>query len=149
MKSWKIVTHSAEETISLGEQIGSQLIGGEIIRLIGDVGAGKTTFVRGLVDGIGSDDHVSSPTFTVHKLYTGRIKLYHYDFYRVQDDKMVAYELHEIMDNKSQSVVLEWPEYAAAKLSEKPLDIIIRTISEQERSFEVRIPKENKYIKQL
>jgi tRNA threonylcarbamoyladenosine biosynthesis protein TsaE len=149
MKSWKIVTHGAEETIELGKQIGSQLAGGEIIRLIGDVGAGKTTFVRGLVLGIGSNDHVSSPTFTVYKLYSGRIKLYHYDFYRVQNDKMVGHELHEIMDDKNQSVVLEWPEYAAAKLPEKLLDIIIQTINENERSFEVRIPKDSQYIKQL
>lgn len=147
MNKLQLTTNGADETIGLGRKIGERLRGGEIIRLIGDVGAGKTTLVRGLARGIGSPDHVSSPTFTVHKLYKGRLKLYHYDFYRVGADVAVASELSEIMSEPNTAVVLEWPQQAKLSLPKDPLDISIRTTSEHGRQFEVTIPPHNSYIK--
>jgi tRNA threonylcarbamoyladenosine biosynthesis protein TsaE len=143
-----MTTKDTEETIKLGQNLGSQLRGGEVIRLIGDVGAGKTTLVRGLAAGVGSSERVSSPTFTVHKLYKGRIKLYHYDFYRVQDDSAVASELEELMEDRDTSVVIEWPEYARLKLSTEPLDITITTLGDHVRRLKINVPdREGSYIK--
>ena len=82
---------SATETYA--EKLANRLVGGEVIELVGDVGAGKTTFVRGLAKGLGSTDHVSSPTFTVEQVYTGRLTLYHYDFYRLPDAGVVKNQL--------------------------------------------------------
>jgi tRNA threonylcarbamoyladenosine biosynthesis protein TsaE len=65
MGMMKIVTNSPEQTIDVAKSIGARLKGGECIELTSDVGGGKTTFVRGLVSGAGSTDHVSSPTFTI------------------------------------------------------------------------------------
>src|SRR5688572_15811906 len=89
-----IETTDSLSTENFAETIGSQLKGGEIIELIGDVGAGKTTFARGLARGVGSTDRVTSPTFTVSNVYeSGRIILKHYDFYRLNDLAIIKNEL--------------------------------------------------------
>lgn len=138
---------SADETIELGRVLGAHLKGGEIIRLIGDVGAGKTTFVRGLAEGIESVNHVSSPTFTVHKVYRGRITLYHYDFYRVGDDPAIVAELEELMTDSKTSLAVEWPESARLKLPSEAIDIDIKVGNEQQREFAISIPKHMDHIK--
>ena len=81
----KHTTHSSEETHHLGRALGETLPINAIIALFGDLGAGKTTFIRGLVEGIGSIDlrEVSSPTFTLLNLYRGDIVVYHFDLYRL------------------------------------------------------------------
>jgi tRNA threonylcarbamoyladenosine biosynthesis protein TsaE len=142
-----VTIQSAAEMMRFGQRIGSGLRGGEIIRLIGDVGAGKTTLVRGVVDGINSKDHVSSPTFTVHKKYTGRVDVYHYDFYRVQNDQAIARELAELAQEPRTCVVIEWPEYAALKLPVEPIDITIDITGEDQRSLTLTIPEKASYIK--
>ncbi len=78
-------THSAEETHRLGRALGESLIENTIIALHGDLGAGKTTFIRGLVEGIGAIDprNVSSPTFTYLNIYQGNQVVYHFDLYRL------------------------------------------------------------------
>jgi tRNA threonylcarbamoyladenosine biosynthesis protein TsaE len=135
------------DTIELGCKLGSMLNGGEIIRLVGDIGVGKTTFVRGMAAGIGTDDHASSPTFTAYKLYKGKmIVLYHYDFYRVQADKMIEYELNENLREDKAAVVLEWPEYIELTLPVPSIDIKFRVISESERELSVLIPDNFEYI---
>lgn len=70
----QIVSTSSDATEKLGEQVGKRLKGGEVIELISDLGGGKTTFIRGLARGMGSTDHVSSPTFTISKFYSVKPK---------------------------------------------------------------------------
>ena len=80
----RVITHSAEETQALGEQLARSLPGG-VVAFFGDLGAGKTTFVRGMCKGVGYEGEVSSPTFAiVHEYLGGRIPIYHFDMYRVQ-----------------------------------------------------------------
>ena len=78
----EIVTTGVEETFALGEKLGKSLHGGEVIELVGDIGAGKTALTKGIAKGMGVDDDVQSPTFTISRLYEGRnrIRLAHYDF---------------------------------------------------------------------
>jgi tRNA threonylcarbamoyladenosine biosynthesis protein TsaE len=79
-----VVTRSDAETEALARALGKRLAAGSRIHLYGDLGAGKTVFVRGLADGLGIDpDDVSSPTFTLIQEYRGRLPLYHVDLYRV------------------------------------------------------------------
>ncbi|MGM9553211.1 MAG: tRNA (adenosine(37)-N6)-threonylcarbamoyltransferase complex ATPase subunit type 1 TsaE [Faecousia sp.] len=80
----QFITQSPEETERLGEQLGKTLRGGEVIAYLGDLGAGKTAFTRGLARGLGIPMRVTSPTYTIVNEYTGgRLPLFHFDMYRL------------------------------------------------------------------
>lgn len=83
----KIVeTYSAEETFALGRQIGQQAKAGEVYTLIGDLGVGKTVLTQGVAAGLGIEEPVNSPTFTIVQIYEeGRLPFYHFDVYRIGD----------------------------------------------------------------
>lgn len=88
-----IETHSAGETFELGKKIGQQAKPGEIYTLIGDLGVGKTVLTQGVAAGLGIEEPVSSPTFTIVQIYDdGRLPFYHFDVYRIGD----AEEMEEI-----------------------------------------------------
>ena len=80
----QITTHSADETQALGQKLASRLAPGDVIAYSGDLGAGKTAFTRGLAQGLGITDPVTSPTYTIVNEYlSGRIPLFHFDMYRL------------------------------------------------------------------
>lgn len=80
----QITTHSADETQALGQKLASRLALGDVIAYFGDLGAGKTAFTRGLAQGLGITDPVTSPTYTIVNEYlSGRIPLFHFDMYRL------------------------------------------------------------------
>ena len=80
----QITTHSADETQALGQKLASRLAPGDVIAYFGDLGAGKTAFTRGLAQGLGITDLVTSPTYTIVNEYlSGRIPLFHFDMYRL------------------------------------------------------------------
>ena len=80
----QITTHSADETQALGQRLAKRLLPGEVIAYFGDLGAGKTALTRGIAQGLGVTDLVTSPTYTIVNEYlTGRIPLFHFDMYRL------------------------------------------------------------------
>src|SRR6476469_6389369 len=95
-----------------GERIGRLVKGGEIIELVGDVGAGKTTLVRGIASGMGVDETVQSPSFTISRVYDAPDdrRLVHYDFYRLQEPGIMANELDETIHEEGTVVAVEWAE---------------------------------------
>ena len=101
-----------------GELIGARLTGGEVFELVGDVGAGKTTFTRGLARGLGISEHIQSPTFTVSREYEGRdgLRLMHYDFYRLSEAGVMSDELAETLADPKTITVIEWSGVAAEVL---------------------------------
>ncbi len=110
------LVNSVEETYEVAHKIADSLKGGEIILLNGDLGAGKTTFTKGLAKALGVKDTVTSPTFTFMKEYNeGRIPLYHFDMYRVESEE----ELYELGLNDylyMQGVcVIEWNKFENIK----------------------------------
>ena len=112
---------------ALGTQIAAQLHGGQVIELIGDVGAGKTTFTKGLARGLGITEAVQSPTFTISRLYQGkRWHLAHYDFYRLDDAGIMQDELAETLADRDTITVIEWAGSVAGVL---PADHITITIT--------------------
>lgn len=110
MADYKIQTNSANETIELGRSIGEKLKGGEILCLVGQLGCGKTHFVKGIVIGLNAQDahHVSSPTFVIVNEYFGRLEMYHIDAYRIE--KQADFEMLGFDDflNPGAVVVIEW-----------------------------------------
>ena len=98
--------------LELGRRYASDLAFPAVIELVGDVGAGKTTFVRGLAEGLGVKEPVTSPSFTISKTYAlpegGR--LVHYDFYRLPEPGLMADDLAENLADEKNVVVIEWGE---------------------------------------
>ena len=89
----QITTHSADETQALGQKLASRLASGDVIAYFGDLGAGKTAFTRGLAQGLGITDPVTSPTYTIVNEYlSGRIPLFHFDMYRLSSSEKDADE---------------------------------------------------------
>ena len=126
----QLVTDSAKATEAFGERLGGRLRGGEVIELSSDLGGGKTTLVRGLARGAGSQDVVSSPTFTVSKEYDcGRLRIYHFDFYRLPEAGIVAQELAEVVEDNSAVIVVEWSDVVRDVLPADRLRISISRVA--------------------
>jgi len=104
------VTESEAETSAAGERFAARLEAGDLLLLYGDLGAGKTAFVRGLARGLGaSSDEVTSPTFTLMQTYHGRLTLVHVDLYRLSPDEVVGLGVEESTDEPA-VVAIEWAE---------------------------------------
>ncbi len=106
----QIESQSVLETQTFGQAVGRQLKGGEVLVLVGDVGSGKTTFVKGLALGLDITETVQSPSFTISRTYQARdsLTLFHYDFYRLQEAGIMAEELQEKLNDPQAIVVMEW-----------------------------------------
>ncbi|WP_425446301.1 tRNA (adenosine(37)-N6)-threonylcarbamoyltransferase complex ATPase subunit type 1 TsaE [Dethiothermospora halolimnae] len=104
----KIITNNPQETENLGYKLGKTLEAGDIICLIGDLGAGKTTLTKSIAKGLDIDDYITSPTFTLIKEYEGRYPLYHFDVYRINDvDEMYDLGYEEYIFGEGVSII-EW-----------------------------------------
>jgi tRNA threonylcarbamoyladenosine biosynthesis protein TsaE len=104
------VTNSESETSAAGEQLAARLVAGDVVLLHGDLGAGKTAFVRGVARGLGaSADDVTSPTFTLMQEYRGRLTLVHVDLYRLSSEEIPALGIEESTDGPA-VVAVEWAE---------------------------------------
>ena len=130
-------TQSADETRALAERLGRLLGAGDVLCLIGDLGAGKTTFTQGLARGLGlpDDEPVNSPTFTLVAEHPGgRLPLYHFDVYRLSDSSGL-YDLafDEYVDGDGVTVI-EWADKIADALPSERLDITLTVTGESERS---------------
>lgn len=134
-----VTTSSAEETIAFAEKIGAMLKGGDIIAYKGGLGAGKTTFTRGLAIGMGLPDEVSSPTFALVNEYRGKaLTLYHFDMYRIMNEE--ALETTGFYDYLSDDCVIavEWSENIADCLPKNIITVTIENIGEDTRRIEVK-----------
>lgn len=137
MATRTIETNSPEETFALGRQIGEQAEPGELYTLIGDLGVGKTVFTQGLAVGLGIQDAVNSPTFTIVQVYEdGRIPFYHFDVYRIGDvEEMdeVGYEDYVYGEGVS---LIEWADLIEEILPEHYRRITIE--KNPEKGFDYR-----------
>jgi len=122
-----IEVYGENDMKTLGAKLGALLKGGEVIELVGDVGAGKTTLTKGIAQGMQIDEDVQSPSFTISRVYdapSGLI-LAHYDFYRLADAGIMANELHETVNDKNTVTIIEWAEIISGILPKNHLTITI------------------------
>lgn len=130
---------SDDEMRGFGQAIGRVLHGGEVIELVGDIGAGKTTLTKGIAMGLGVTEPVQSPTFTISRIYQtpNRVQLAHYDFYRLQDAGILSEEIAEMMQDERTVTVIEWAGAVDAVLPEDRLKIVITSTSETARQLDI------------
>ncbi len=135
-------TNTVTETEVAGETLAKNLTPGSVVALFGDLGAGKTAFVRGLARGLDSTDRVTSPTFTIVNEYSGRLELFHFDMYRLGS----AEELFDIgwEDYLARGgvCVVEWSENVEAAFDGSELRVTIEKISDSQRKIIIDEPKE-------
>lgn len=129
----EIILNSIKETISLGEKLGKRLEKNMVICLEGDLGAGKTTFTKGIAFGLDIFAVVNSPTFVIMKIYNGRLPLYHLDVYRLNNESGDDY-LVEYFEAGGVSVV-EWADNISELLPNEYLKIVIKDLGDEKRKF--------------
>lgn len=133
----KVKVKGIEETKKLANNFAAELIGGEVVLLNGDLGAGKTTFTQFVFSALGVKEVVNSPTFAILKSYQGKFKLHHFDTYRITYEEAIEAGFDEIFEEKDSVIFVEWSENIEPLLPEKVIKINIKNLSENEREFEI------------
>lgn len=135
---YEFVTRSPDETEKFGERIAKCLTPGMVLALEGDLGAGKTCFVKGLAKGLGYTGEVSSPTFALVNEYRGgRIPLYHFDMYRVSSwDDLYSTGFFDYLEAEG-ALAVEWSENIAAALPEDTVYVTFEKIDDTVRRITV------------
>lgn len=131
-----MITKGPEETRALGRKLCKYLRPGDTLLMLGDLGAGKSEMTRGIAEGLGVAEKVTSPSFTILNVYeSGSIPLYHFDWYRLESSE----ELYELgMDeylNGDGIAVVEWPGQCPDAIPEDCLEVDVRTVSEDTREI--------------
>ena len=139
MKQREFISHNALETQSYAEALAKDFKGGEALLLVGEMGAGKTHFVKGLAKGLGVEEVVTSPTFALHNVYSGRLTLNHFDFYRIDDSEEVAIlGLDEFFYDKNGVAAIEWSENVKDLLPKHCITVTIDKIDDNTRRITVK-----------
>ena len=131
------IAQDIDDTKKFAKEIAGKIKKGKIILLNGDLGAGKTTFVKFLCQYLGSNDNVTSPTFTIINEYSGRLPIYHMDMYRIESlDEAVMTGCVDIIESCDGVCLIEWPDILAQVLPKNCIKINIKKSNEQ-RIFDV------------
>lgn len=142
-----MVSTSLDESLALAARIGASLKGGEVIELISDLGGGKTAFVKGIAQGAGSKDVVSSPSFTLTNQYqAGDKTIHHFDFYRLTEPGILKDEISEIISNRQNITIIEWADLVADTLPDERLRIKISVSGDNSRKFDISSPESLAYL---
>ena len=130
--NYKYTSRSEEDTMEIAENIESEKFPGMVICLEGELGSGKTIFVKGFAKALGLTETITSPTFSLVKEYLdGEMPLFHFDVYRL-DDSNNEFELDDYL-NQDGVCIIEWPEMIEDQLPEERLDIKIKIIDDNTR----------------
>ncbi len=131
---------SQQETIEIGERLGATLEGGEVLALTGELGAGKTVFVKGVARGLGIEDVITSPTFVLVKSYIGRLALHHIDFYRLETKADLGTIGFGDFFGGGGVVAIEWAEKFISEIPGSLLQITFIYEGEGKREIHFRTP---------
>ena len=132
------LTDSKDETMAVAEKLGEALSGGELIFLKGDLGAGKTAFVGGLLKGLKINSEATSPTFNLVHEYRGEKNLYHFDMYRINtEEELYSIGFYDYLDDTS-IIAIEWAENVIDYLPECDISVNIEKPGENSRKITVK-----------
>ncbi len=133
----EIITNSEAETTAVGAKLGALMTPGKVIAMYGDLGAGKTAFVRGLARGMGLSARVSSPTFTIVNEYLGKVPLFHFDMYRLSGpDELFEIGWEDYLERGGVCVV-EWSENVDDIFQPDTVKITIEKLGETRRKITI------------
>jgi tRNA threonylcarbamoyladenosine biosynthesis protein TsaE len=137
-----MISHSVEETIAQGVKLARKLKRGDVVALIGDLGAGKTVFTKGIAEGLGVKNprHVNSPTFVIIKEYKGKLPLYHFDLYRLNKSTVLDAESYEEYFYDDGVTVIEWADKIRPILPKKYIEVRLKVAGENSRKIETSFP---------
>lgn len=129
-----IYSNSPEETKEIGRKLGVLAKANMVYALLGDLGAGKTLLTKGIAKGLNISKTISSPTFTILKIYYGDLTLYHFDAYRLEGiNQDLGFE--EMIDGEGLTVI-EWPQYISDLIKDEYLEINISVLDDESRKLE-------------
>lgn len=126
----------AEDTLNIGAAFAKELKAGDTVALYGGLGAGKTVFTKGIAKGLGIDNEVVSPTFTLLKEYEGDSKLYHFDLYRIEDEEELEHIGFYDYLGRDGICVIEWPQNAGSL--ENCIEVKLTGSGSDERKIEIK-----------
>ena len=148
-----MIFKTESELAAFAQNLGRSLRTPSVIELVGDVGAGKTTFTRALAKGLGIQEPVTSPSFTISNRYywsadknsennrgttpVAEKELIHYDFYRLEDPGLMREELFEALENKNAIIVLEWADSVKNLLPEDHIKITFKILEDDSRDLTI------------
>lgn len=134
-----ILSDSPDRTKEIGEELGRRLVAGDVVALIGELGSGKTCFTQGLMKGLGvSIFNITSPTFVLINEYKGRLPVYHFDIYRLNNIREVidlGYEEYFYGDGVT---IIEWADKIEELLPEECIRVYLKIKGENEREIDIR-----------
>jgi tRNA threonylcarbamoyladenosine biosynthesis protein TsaE len=143
----RYLSHSATETQVIAKDLATQLSKGGVVALIGNLGAGKTTFVQGFCNGLGIPDKVISPTFVIvrqHQIPQTPNTLFHIDLYRLTTPESVeTLGISDFLADPHNIVLIEWPEKILDKLPQNTVIVHINKVSENEREISIESKLDN------
>lgn len=148
-----IVADSEDSMKDFGAKVGQLLRGGEVFELVGDIGAGKTTFTKGLARGLGVTDTVQSPTFTISRVYDARdsLEMRHYDFYRLDEAGIMADELADASSTEGVVTVVEWAGIVDSVLPDDRIRMVFKPTGENSRQIEIEAlgERSSRFVEEL
>ena len=142
-----IKMNNVDEIIKIGKKIGLKAFPNMLITMNGDLGAGKTTMTKGIAKGLGITKVVNSPTFTIMKIYEGRLTLYHLDVYRITNPDL-DFELEEYFEDDGVCVI-EWANQIEKLLPSSYMNINIKDLGDNKRELEFEVIGNNKEYKKI
>lgn len=143
----QIKSGSIDETAELAAKLARNIRGNEAIEFASDLGGGKTAFTRFLASELGSQDTVSSPSFTIENIYrTPKFDIHHFDFYRLEEAGIMQDELLEVIEEDDSLAIIEWAGIVGDVLPAKRLRIEIVAPTEHSREFSFIYPSELDYL---
>lgn len=138
----EFVSHSEKETENFAKEFAKSLKAGDVVAFEGDLGAGKTAFVRGMAGGLDCSDSVCSPTFAIVNEYDGKIPVFHFDMYRIETlGELYSIGFFEYLE-RGGICAIEWSENIYSALPQNSIFVNIQRLSENERKITVREGKE-------
>ncbi len=139
----KLISNNKEETIKFAKEFALTLKNGDIIALIGDLGSGKTVFTKGIAEGLGIKDLITSPTFTILNEYNiNNVSLYHFDLYRISNiDELEAIGFFDFIYSEGISII-EWAERCLEELPDYAYIVKLKYLDENKREITIKQKKE-------
>ena len=137
MEKKSFITNSFEQTKQVAYDLAKTFVGGEVVLLDGDLGAGKTVFAKGVAQALGISQEVTSPTFAIHNSYNGSLVLNHFDFYRLDESEAEMLGLDEFFGDKNSVCLVEWWSNIVGLLPKNCIKVSIQKIDENTRKIDI------------